>query len=183
MSNPTLGKLLNGGEQRDAIHVAIVPVTAGEPVKPGQHVGLIKSDGKTIGRADDPIGIVDPFLRSTVQEGQSCYLCLYQNTVTGMRHVWEHPSFKDEAPLVVETTSEELSIARDYVCELAEEVGSNYQELMDGAAKYLNCGSYLYGGYQMEGTSVPDEFWDHYEVLTGTKVPSDSRGSFFSCSC
>jgi len=30
---------------------------------------------------------------------------------------------------------------------------------------------------------VPNEFWDHYERVTGEMVKDSSRGGFFSCSC
>ena len=35
-----LGSLIDGPAQRDAIHIAVAPVVAGEPLLPGQHGGL-----------------------------------------------------------------------------------------------------------------------------------------------
>lgn len=36
-----------------------------------------------------------------------------------------------------------------------------------------------------DGTScdVPNEFWHHYEVYTGSKVPKKSQATAFYCSC
>ena len=39
---PRLGQLIEDGDRRrDAIHVAVAPVTAAERLAPGQHVGLV----------------------------------------------------------------------------------------------------------------------------------------------
>lgn len=35
-----------------------------------------------------PVGIVDPFLRESVQPSQRFWLFLYPNTVTSLRHEW-----------------------------------------------------------------------------------------------
>lgn len=91
---PKLGELLIGGEKRDAVHIAIAPVVAGESLLPGDHVGFLV-DG-TVGEQDDPtknIGIVDPFLRFGIRKGKEFWLFLYPNTVTSLRHVWTHSAF------------------------------------------------------------------------------------------
>jgi hypothetical protein len=59
----------------------------------------------------------------------------------------------------------------------------SYDELMEAAAGYIKYSDYLCEGGRWEGSYVPDEFWFHYEVVTGELVPEDKRGSFFSCSC
>lgn len=82
-----LGKILDGPVGRDAIHVAIIPIQAKQLLIPGQHVNAA-------GETSDPrVGIVDPFLTDTVKPGQWFYLCLYQQSITSLRHVWTHPAF------------------------------------------------------------------------------------------
>jgi len=91
---PNIGELVPAGEhRRDAIHVAVLPVTAAEPLQPGCDVGFVTgSRGAVSQDSDNPIGIVDPFLRDTLQAGERFWLFIYPNTVTGMRHVWSHPA-------------------------------------------------------------------------------------------
>ena len=94
-----LGELCDGTSKKDAIHIAVIPVTALENLEPGTHVsvtvdGYARKSGKTI-------GVVDPFLKQMVRVGQHFYLCMYPNTVKSLRHEWEHDSFP-ETPKAVE---------------------------------------------------------------------------------
>ncbi len=91
MNEAKLGQLIDSTAMRDAIHVAIVPVTAPCDLEPGTHVD---STGYPAGYVDlGAVGIVDPYLRRTVKKGERFWLCLYPGTVTGMRHHWTHPAF------------------------------------------------------------------------------------------
>lgn len=173
MSDIKLGKLIEGDAQRDAIHVAIAPVEAAEKLWAGEHVG-IRPDGKA---AKDvlKLGIVDPFLNEPIYPGQKFYLCLYQFSVTGMRHHWAHPAFEIGEPAKVEPPPP----SKRWITEFAERVGLSYGVLMDAAERHLEYGDYLTLGGLLEGQSVPEEFWTHYEAITGKK----GSGSFFSCSC
>jgi hypothetical protein len=95
------GRLIEKGEQRrDAIHVAIAPVTAAEHLQPGQHVGFVAGDNERVQSLEyaDCIGIVDPFLRQAVERGQRFWLFLYPNTITSLRHYWTHPAFAVTVP-------------------------------------------------------------------------------------
>lgn len=93
---PSLGQFVQPFEhRRDAVHIALAPVTAGADLQPGQHVGLLREDNVTlVGPCEEPVGIVDPFLRVPVLKGSRFWLLLYPNTVTGLRHVWTHPAFE-----------------------------------------------------------------------------------------
>jgi hypothetical protein len=96
MSDVNLGKTPGPQAQRDAVHVAVVPVFAHELLRPGQRVGLVGEN--LIGPSSDIVGIVDPYLTDVVPKGEKCWLFLLPNTVTGMRHHWVHPRFDSSSP-------------------------------------------------------------------------------------
>lgn len=103
MEAPKLGELVTGPAGRDAVHVAVAPVEAGEELLSGEEVG-VDIDGKAynaFARGIKPLGIVDPFLLSCkVMPSQRFWLCLYPGTVTSLRHVWSHPAFQVKVPEV-----------------------------------------------------------------------------------
>lgn len=99
MEAPILGQLIKDDDRRrDAIHIAVAPVTAVAALTPGQHVGLIANNTEQVGPTDNCIGIVDPFLQHGVEPGQRFWLFLYPNTVTSLRHYWTHPAFASKLP-------------------------------------------------------------------------------------
>jgi hypothetical protein len=85
----TLGMIIDEAQKRDAIHLAVEPVVAKEVLNPGQDVG---ADGTT----NNPVGIVDPFLKKAVQVGERFWLVIYPRQINSLRHVWTHPAFEDE---------------------------------------------------------------------------------------
>ncbi len=101
---PRLGRLVEDGDRRrDAIHIAVAPVTAAERLAPGQHVGLIQEGNlELVGPCESAIGIVDPFLVEDVEPGQRFWLLLYPGTVTSLRHIWTHSAFTAVAAAVKE---------------------------------------------------------------------------------
>lgn len=176
----TMGTILPddvGG--RDAVHVAVLSVVAGDTLKPGQDIGLSKDrtgpGGEYITSDDDPIGIVDPFLKKLVEPDERFWLYLYPRTITGLRHNWTHPNFPDSDEY--RTSSERW--LRDY----AENLNIGYRTLMEGAHDYLQYDDYLNQGETLQGESTSPEFWEHFERVTGKAVPHDKRENFFTCSC
>lgn len=165
-SNITLGQIITGNEGRDAVHVAIAPCVAKEKLFPGQDVG---ADGTT---AQPHVGIVDPYLKHPVLPDQGFWVCLYPNTITSLRHEWLHPEFDKNA-----------DGARAWLEGFAGQAGITYDELIEAAHDYLDRGEYLSQGGRWEGFWTPDEFWPHFEAVTGRKVQEEDRGSFFSCAC
>lgn len=172
MDNLKIGNIIEGTQSRDAIHIAIAPVTAAERLAPGQHVGFI---GETVGASKNPIGVVDPYLTGAVFKGDRFWLFLYPNTVTSLHHHWEHPAFEGRAMAV--------SVSEEALRRFADEAGISYLRLMEGAKDFLENDEYLIDGGRWEGFRIHDDFWDHYEAVTETKVPETRRRSFFSCSC
>jgi len=183
---PQFGKLITEPQMRDAVHIAVAPVTAGENLAPGTRIGFT-GNAFTVGADADIIGIVDPFLRQDVMEGEMFYMFLLPNTITSLRHEWTHPEFEKEAALqTMEPTFLKLkgAIAEEkWVSDFADGIGSNYTEIMDGADDYLASGDYLVRGGTFEGYSIPDEFWDKYEIIKRKRIEEADRGSFISCSC
>jgi hypothetical protein len=88
---PMVGKLADENAKRDCIHVALAPVVAGEELEPGERIGMT-FDG-IANRVTKTIGIVDPFLAESVKPGQRFFMFLLPNTITSLRHVFEHPAF------------------------------------------------------------------------------------------
>lgn len=88
-----VGKLLDEMDhRRDAIHIAVIPVTAGCNMSRGAKVTYDKSTGRVWPyESCKAIGIIDPFLDGDVFAGDRVYLFLFPDTITSLRHVWTHP--------------------------------------------------------------------------------------------
>lgn len=181
----TLGTLIDENAGRDAIHLAVEPIIAGEPLMPGWHVGL--KEGKAV--TDDAVkkvGIVDPFLKKNILRGERFWLIVYPRTITSLRHVWSHPDFQDEPTVEL---SVRINPSEQWIRDFAARVGLKYDILMQGARDWVEdkkqggYGEYLCFGSLLDGEYVPDEFWDHFQVVEGIAVEEIHRGSFFTCSC
>jgi hypothetical protein len=176
MSDVQLGMLAPDDADRDATHVAVVPMIASKEMPPGAHCGP-DGDG-TAGPGGKLIGVVDPFLQAPVREGQRFFLCLYPRSVTGLRHQYLHPVLDGDT----EATS------RDWIEKWADAHSIDYHDLMRHAEDWAAStsqwgGDYWTEGGRFEGTYLPKEFWDHYDRVTKTTTPEEKRESFFSCSC
>lgn len=180
MSELKLGQIITDEQQRDAIHVAVVPIVAAEYLKPGDPIGRI--DGDLFGECHEPIGVVDPFLKQGVEPGQKCWLFLYPNTVTGMRHHWEHPAFPSSMP----TSGKDRSVSEQWIRDFAEKINQTYTGLMDAAETWVDEEEYTFvgenEGYKDGSDSEWREFWMHWQQVTG-KTPRNPIGWFFSCGC
>jgi hypothetical protein len=179
----TLGTIIGPNEKRDAIHLAVIPVIAKEHLKPGQDVGID-------GTSENPIGIVDPFIRLNphgwgyIHAGERFWLVIYPRKINSLRHVWTHPDIPDDEASNFQRKTE-IEKSKEWVTNFVNmtAVSMGYEEFMEAAHSYLENGDRINQGSDLEGYIVPDEFWYHYEVITGKKVNEASKGSFFTCSC
>lgn len=125
-----IGQLIDADAKRDAVHVAIAPVAANERLLPGQPVGVFGINLAT--GAGPHVGIIDPFLTATVEPGQRCWLFMLPNTVTGLRHQWDHPAFAEPvapAPPVPEKTP--MQAVQEALARLQKENERLVQEAAD----------------------------------------------------
>lgn len=180
MSDVLLGIKPAENAERDAIHVAIIPVVAREKLRPGDRVN---KHGEL---SDEPVGIVDPFLDDDVQEGETFWLCLFQRTVTGMRHHWEHPAF-DKKPTKEESLDWIKNFANthntpDYRQLILAAIGEpiNNFKGSEYGSYYIDDDYFHFSGQDASG-KIPPEFWEHVENYTGKKCLEKPK--YFSCSC
>lgn len=181
MDTLRLGQIIRTPQERDSIHIAVAPVVAAADLNAGQHVGLnAAGEAEPAGGGIKSLGIVDPYLTRAVERGQTFWLLLYPGSIVGLRHDWFHPAF---------TRDPSKAQSESWIRHFAQSVGLSYEVLMNGARAWVysqekdRWGEYLVLGGLLEGESVPDEFWPHFEAVTGTTVPKDHQESFFSCSC
>jgi hypothetical protein len=180
----TLGMVHLRDEKRDAIHLAVMPVEAGETLGPGEDIWVSEGGRAFAGSRDRGIGIVDPFLTRPVRFKERFWLVIYPRKIQSLRHVWSHPELPDELPAqpAAPVDSDKLTTARQVIHAVAVDLGVSDEALMDGAKQWLKNGSHMHFGVDLSYDWDMPAFWDAYSVLTGEHVPQGS-GSFFSCSC
>lgn len=187
----TMGSILpDDAGGRDAVHVAVASAVCDVRLRPGQDVGIEIVEGRDVkARPASPttegVGKVDPYLTALVEPGQRFWLYLYPRSITGLNHNWSHPAFPDaKAGEAYANPSAKLT-SEAWLKNYANEVDEGYHTVLDAAADWLRSEEY-YVQHDKETArdyGVPDEFWDHYENVTGEKVPADKKQSFWSCSC
>lgn len=182
-----IGRLITGDQYRDAIHVAIVPMVAGARLFAALHVSV--ANGTAFPSQTDRIGIVDPFLTDPVMPGERFWLFLYPGSITSLRHVWTHPGLDDESggtpttPVTGKEASEKwmrtwamehmsVDYYGDYGAKLTEDAAYD-NAIRAGENQHI-------GPYEDAREHIDDEWWTHWETITGRK---GSRGEYFSCSC
>lgn len=98
MSKPVFGKVLTERpiNVRDATHIPIIVVVAGDIIspaedirleKPGDEDGLFVAFPSTVGNR---VGVADPFLSVDVHPGQMFYCWLKPESTKKLWHQWTH---------------------------------------------------------------------------------------------
>ena len=200
----TLGKIHEYTEYRDAIHLGVEPVEAGERLLPGQHIGIQEGKAYKASVDNKALGIVDPFLPQGVQKGQRFWLVVYPREITSLRHVWTHDSFPESGEILPEPSAEGMRKAHMLVGDdlgkaykLLENWVINHNNIIDDYSNASNitfeelmeCMSNWaqgeedswYNGEMFEGSHISEEMWDAWETITNNKAKY--RKSWFSCSC
>jgi hypothetical protein len=201
----TLGTIIGPYEKRDAIHLAVIPVIARQDLKAGDDVGIN-------GTHENPIGIVDPFINRSrydcskrIDMGERFWLVIYPRKINSLRHVWTHPDIPDDEAYAINSLGANLSEikkSKKWIEEWIEtmnenydssiydhDASTNYEEIMETAHAHLNDhdgvnpNAILTHGAFFERYTIPEEFWTHFEIITGKSVPTDKKRSFFSCGC
>ncbi len=130
---------------------------------------------------DKLIGIVDPFLKEAVSEGQRFFMFLYPGSITSLKHNWTHPAFLPGNG----TAPSPMIPAEQWLRMFADQVKMSYGGLLEATEEWLQ-----YGDGVTLGFDTPDicydqmqKFWHNYEIVTGKEVPPNKATGFFSCAC
>lgn len=203
----TLGSIIGPDEKRDAIHLAVEPAIAGEPLAPGDHVSIDPDTNiAMLAEADSPesVGIVDPFLpremvkserysatwpKRNIQKGERFWLVVYPRQINSLRHVWEHSAFRPSG----ETDGKPKEPSnRDIAEKWLRDFANNEFDIRDEPNYYgqtfttfiqaakNNDGYLTIYGSDASG-DIPEVFWDHLELYLGE--PVNNKAAHFSCSC
>lgn len=182
----SLGKILPTGHQqsRDAVHIAVMPVVAGDDLCLGQRLRLAFGTTSMVlsgdRNHDDYIGIVDPFLERGPRKGQEFFMWLRPGTINSLRHEWRHPTI-DAA------NKKPISEAERWLRAFASKWNFDYDEMI--AASQEEDGYVTARGIDLHSASEldygdEDLFWQHIETLTGQEFNAERKSSFmWSCSC
>jgi hypothetical protein len=178
----TLGTILDDTAKRDAIHLAVIPVIAGEEMDAGQHV-TVRDGAAWATSVGEGVGIVDPFLTTELMPGERFWLVLYPRTIQSLRHVWSHPEFPDE-PTAGASGPDRRAESEKWLRSFIDTADCpSYEMVMatiaDGYETW-DPDHLHFDGRDAHG-EIPPEFWDHVEIVLGRSVRD--RPKYFSCSC
>jgi hypothetical protein len=135
-----------------------------------------------------PLGIVDPFLPYGPRKGEQFWLVVFPRQIKSLRHVWSHPDFPEAdqpAPLSLGRDVAIVARSQQRLQQIATETGLSYDRLMSAAAEWLDSGRQVDAFEEgcREYLDNSEEFWTHFEIVTGRVVEEGSRSSFISCCC
>lgn len=183
----TLGTIIGPDEKRDAIHLAVIPAQAKHSLRPGEHV---QANGST---GPDPVGIVDPFIPTTIHTGDWFWLVIYPRQITSLRHVWSHPAFPEElqpGSVGFKHTKEESKLWLTAWLD-SSDTPLNYEQFIDllenhsvRLSDYAHANldeSYIHIFGRDACGEIPSEVWDHVENILGRRQVL--RPTYFSCGC
>lgn len=159
----TLGTIHTHDEFRDAIHLAVEPVVAGEDLAVGQRITYVNGKAYGLRTGEEAIGIVDPFLSQRVKEGEKFWLVVLPRMITSLRHVWSHPAFPDEAAVAflkkAQATSED-DVIPELVAQTAEESAYNWIREYAESLSYENADD---SNQMITAEELIEYGWEFYE--------------------
>lgn len=187
-----VGKKLPEYVERDAIHIAVLPVVLGPPVLDiylsGDPVRFIGDSTILVTQCDEhdsnSIGIIDPFIKEPPKEGDRVFVFMYPGTITGLRHQWSHPMVNDDT-----TPRSDLSALRRvselWLREFAARWCFDYDELIRDAAssghRVLCAGRDMYGDLSDSEKAM---FWNHLSLVVGKVIDEEHReATIWRCAC
>src|SRR6267142_1118998 len=172
MADIGMGKLVEHKEMiMDAVHVAVITMTACGKLHPGEDVGFDDTGDRTYVTRNTRkvIGIVDPFLAKPVQDGQRFWLFLNPNSTTPMRHSWKHPDFEvATAPQVPNKAA-----AEKWLRGFAEEICLPYGDVIKAGRDFNDRGTYFTQRGSQEAQDAMNyhgkraDFWRNWSIVTG----------------
>lgn len=183
----TLGKILEGPQERDCIHIALFPcIVAEDDIGPGDEVALVYKTKNHIKKLSHhygkPIGIVDPFIKDVwnLKKGQQVWVLLNPGSTTGMRHEFQCDAIDN--PPVAQSPSE------DWLRAFADKWNFNYDEMIE-EARHSEGGYATAQGIDLHSRTELDAgdeelFWEHISMLTGQTFTQEHKENFgWSCTC
>ena len=183
-----LGRLIPNDvcPDRDCIHLAVIPMIAGEDYMDRGCRIKLKYNTTDVALLEeynekDIVGIVDPFLKEfRVHKGQKFWCYLLPNSITGMRHHWQHTKFDEP--------KEDVGSSESWIREFCDTWNFDYDELVTNAHKKGDWRYVTAMGIDLHSVGElgkdHDLFWMHLEKLNKTTYSEEHReGMGWSCSC
>lgn len=185
---------------RDAIHLAVEPVTAASSLRPGDHVGRNRDGTYGVHCPGPHVGIVDPFITTPIKKGDRFLLIIYPRKITSLRHVWSHPDFPEDVPAPERAVEERTSPETEFIRELERAIAdSEYpdkievDDLIDAMDAQPDSGGWKSNYVTIRGEDasgkmyLPDSVWIKFQEARGRPAHGDPRfggdGVIFSCTC
>lgn len=190
MSDTRLGILLDGtNQERDSVHVPVLPVRASEDLNPGDKITFVGSSRTEVKKENYGLGIVDPFLDGPVKKGQWFHMCLKPGDIDGLKHTW-HVSWldsdKDEKYVdIFRDVPKNQQEAKSWLKNFCDMYSMDYDELVHQAQ--MDGGYFVVNGQDCHSRGeFPKEpqVWTALELLLERKFSEEYRAAFvYSCSC
>jgi len=177
MTPDVLGRLADANSERDAVHIAIVPMVAAEDLTAGQKVYVVDGEKAVATPPATAIGVVDPFLSAGARKGERFWLCLYPGSITSLRHDWTHPAFTPQESAKASSLKWLEGFAKVIDYELSVFLGKMDEFYCSDRDRFST-----YGESMNDLEASWPEICFHYSNISGNKIDPGHYVSF-SCSC
>ena len=188
-------------EERDAVHIGILPVYCGEtkegekPLFPGDEVGVELINNKYYAKPAigwKSVGVVDPFLskKAPLVPGQRFYILMNPQSLYTIKHHWWHHNVPEVS---ISKEQEEYSEreAFEAMTEFCERVNITFDEaLLAGDAFIASNGkeiAILRYDTPEEVSAWGGEYWKNWSILRRKPIPEffvdKNERAPFDCSC